>query len=254
MQDVITDQEEYTIQVNEAVDVKYNYMPTNSTNAEFYWDSSNSNVLRVFGNRFRGLKPGTADLIIKTLDGTFEKRIKVTVKDAEKTMVKDVITDKEEYIIGMDEAINVSYTYEPSNSVNAEFYWDTSNPEVLRVFGNRFRGLKEGTAEVIIRTLDGTFEKRIKVIVKDKEKINVENLILDQEEYTIKVDEAMDISYDYEPSNATNAEFYWDSSNPEVLRVFGNRFRGLKEGTAEVVITTLDGKYEKRVKVIVTKE
>ncbi len=254
VQDVITDQEEYTIQVNEAVDVKYNYMPTNSTNAEFYWDSSNSNVLRVFGNRFRGLKPGTADLIIKTLDGTFEKRIKVTVKDAEKTMVKDVITDKEEYIIGMDEAINVSYTYEPSNSVNAEFYWDTSNPEVLRVFGNRFRGLKEGTAEVIIRTLDGTFEKRIKVIVKDKEKINVENLILDQEEYTIKVDEAMDISYDYEPSNATNAEFYWDSSNPEVLRVFGNRFRGLKEGTAEVVITTLDGKYEKRVKVIVTKE
>ena len=65
----------------------------------------------------------------------------------------------------MNEAADIGYTYEPINSSNAEFYWDSSDSEIIRVWGNRIRGLKVGTAEIIITTLDGTFEKRIKVIV-----------------------------------------------------------------------------------------
>jgi hypothetical protein len=45
--------------------------------------------------------------------------------------------------------------------MNAEFEWSSSNPEILRVWNNRFRGLAEGKAEVIARTVDGTVEKRI---------------------------------------------------------------------------------------------
>ena len=37
--------------------------------------------------------------------------------------------------------------------------------EIIRVFGNRFRGLKEGNADIIITSLDGSFEKRIQVTV-----------------------------------------------------------------------------------------
>ena len=138
--------------------------------------------------------------------------------------------------------------------MNAEFYWDTSNPEVLRVFGNRIRGLKEGTAEIIITTIDKSFEKRVKVTVKKQNSSNnvyVTDVKLDKTEYTVYEDEAIDIPYSYAPTNATNAEFYWDTSNPEIIRVFGNRLRGLKAGTTELIIRTLDGKFEKRVKVTV---
>ena len=252
VKDVITDKEEYTIEVNQAVDVGYTYEPSDSNNAQFYWDTSNPEIIRVYGNRFRGLKAGTAELIIKTLDGTFEKRVKVIVKDTQTIKVQDVITDKNEYTINVNEAVDVKYTYAPQNSSNAQFYWDTSDPEIIRVYGNRFRGLKEGTAELIITTLDKTFEKRVKVTVKDTNKIKVNDVITDQQEYNIKLNEAADIGYTYEPINSSNAEFYWDSSDSEIIRVWGNRIRGLKVGTAEIIITTLDGTFEKRIKVIVT--
>lgn len=250
---IITDENEYTVNVNEAIDIGYTYEPSDSTNAEFYWNTSNPEVIRVFGNRFRGLKEGKAEIIITTLDGSLEKRIPITVKDASKIKVQDIVTDKSQYTVDINEAVDINYTYTPTNSTNAEFHWITTDPEVIRVFGNRFRGLKEGKAEIIITTLDRSFEKRIPVIVKDANKIEVVDVITDQQAYTVKVDEAVDIQYSYEPSNSTNAEFYWDTSNSEVLRIFGNRIRGLKEGTAEIIITTLDGNFEKRIQVTVSK-
>ena len=238
----------YTIDLDQAIDIPFSYSPSNAVNAEFYWTSSNDDVLRVFGNRCRGLKEGAAEVIATTLDGTVEKRINVTVKDFSKIKVETINVESDEYTIKVDEAVDIPFSYSPIEASNAEFYWTSSNNEILRVFGNRFRGLKPGTAEVIVNTLDGTVEKRIKVTVKLP---TVEKITLEQTEYVIDINEARDVGYTYSPTNASNAEFYWTSSNDEVLRVFGNRFRGLKEGTAEIIATTLDGTIEARAKVIV---
>ena len=104
-------------------------------------------------------------MIVKTVDGKYEKKIKVTVKDPDKINVEKIETDHEEYTINIGEAVDVGYTYKPSNATNAEFYWGTTNPEIIRVYGNRFRGLKEGRTELIVKTVDGIYERRIKVIV-----------------------------------------------------------------------------------------
>ncbi len=253
VQDIQLQKQEYSLDINEAIDIPYDYTPKNAVNAEFYWDTSNSDVIRVFGNRVRGLKEGKAEIIIKTVDGSFEKRIPVTVKDYSKIQLEDIKLEKEAYTINLDEAVDVAFSYTPEDVRNVEVEWISSNPEILRVYGNRFRGLKEGTAEVIVRTLDGRIEKRIKVTVNDPNKVYVQDVKLPKEEYTLDVDEAIDIPYDYTPTNAINAEFYWDTTNPEIIRVFGNRVRGLKEGKAEIIITTLDKTFEKRVKVTVKK-
>ena len=256
VKEIKTEKEEYTAKVDEAIDIPFTYTPTDAANAEFYWTSSDDEILRVWGNRFRTLKQGTAEVIVRTLDGTFEKRIKVTVKETtnEPTVsyVKEIKTEKEEYTAKVDEAVDISYTYAPTDAVNAEFYWTSSDDEILRVWGNRFRALKPGTAEVIVRTIDGTVEKRIKVTVKNNGNIQcVTKINTEKEEYTAKVDEAIDIPFTYTPTDAVNAEFYWISSDSEILRVWGNRFRALKPGTAEVIVRTIDGTVEKRIKVTV---
>jgi N-acetylmuramoyl-L-alanine amidase/uncharacterized protein YjdB len=243
-------QKEYTVDMDDAIDIPFTYTPTNATNAEFYWTSSNNEILRVWENRFRALKPGTAEVIVRTVDGTVENRIKVTVNDPGK--VEKINIEKTEYNVNINEAVDIPFTYTPSNAINAEFYWTSSNDEILRVWGNRFRALKLGTAEVIVRTIDGTVEKRIKVTVKNDGSIPyVTKINTEKEEYTANVNDAVDIAYTYTPSNAINAEFYWTSSNDEILRVWGNRFRALKPGTAEVIVKTLDGTVEKRIKVTV---
>jgi uncharacterized protein YjdB len=262
VKEIKTEKEEYTAKVDEAIDIPFTYTPTDAANAEFYWTSSDDEILRVWGNRFRTLKQGTAEVIVRTLDGTFEKRIKVTVKETtnEPTVsyVKEIKTEKEEYTAKVDEAVDISYTYAPTDAVNAEFYWTSSDDEILRVWGNRFRALKPGIAEVIVKTLDGTIEKRIKVTVKEitnEPTISyVKEIKTEKEEYTAKVDEAIDIPFTYTPTDAVNAEFYWTSSDNEILRVWGNRFRALKPGIAEVIVRTLDSTIEKRIKVVVKEE
>ena len=91
---------------------------------------------------------------MKQKTGSFEKKFKVTVN---KIKVKDIKLQKEEFTANENEAVDLPYTYTPSNSTNAKFIWESSNPEILRVWGNRFRGLKPGTAYVIVKTEDRKF-------------------------------------------------------------------------------------------------
>ena len=243
----------YTISINEAVDIPFTYSPENSINAEFEWSSSNSEILRVYENRFRGLKEGTAYVIARTKDGTVEKRMKVVIQDPNKDYVKEIKLDKDSYVLDIDEAINLPYTYAPINSSNANFVWSSSDENILRVYGNRVRGLKEGTANIVIKTQDEMFEKEIKVTVKNLNKPYVQSINVDKDEYTIKINEAVDVPFTYSPENCKNAEFEWSSSNSEILRVYENRFRGLKEGTAYVMARTKDGRVKKEIKVIIEK-
>ena len=253
VEDIQFEQTEYTIDVNEAVDIPFTYSPDNAYNYEFDWISSDSEILRVYNNRFRGLKPGTAEVIVRTRTGPMvEKRIKVNVVDYSNATVEDIVLDKTSYIVNIDEAVDIPFSWSPEYATNTEFDWISSNSEVLRVYNNRFRALKEGIAEVIIRTRTGPMvEKRIKVVVRDPNKTYVTDIQLPQMEYTVYETQAVDIPFTYNPTNATNAQFEWFSTNPEIVRVYNNRFRGLKPGTAEVVVRTLDQSIEKRIKVTV---
>ena len=245
------EEEEYVVNVNDAQDIEFTYTPEDATNAEFEWTTDNSDVIRVWGNRFRALKVGTAQVIVRTTDGTIEKKIKVTVKGTNDKYVSSINLEKTEYTANVDEAIDIPFTYTPEDAINAEFEWTTDSPDIIRVWGNRFRALKEGTAQVIVRTTDGTIEKRIKVTIKGTNNKYVSSINLEKTEYTANVDEAIDIPFTYTPEDAINAEFEWTTDNPDVIRVWGNRFRALKEGTAQVIVRTQDGSVERRITVTV---
>ena len=249
VESVTTDQEEYTAYIGQAIDLSYNYAPSNSTNAQFEWYAENPNIIRVYNNRFRGLAKGTTNIVVKTLDGLYVKKIKITIKDPGK--VKDIVLNTTEYTVYENEAVDIPFSYTPEYATNAEFDWISSNPEILRVYNNRFRGLKEGVAEVIVRTRDGSLEKRIKIKVQKPGKVYVEDIITDKEEYVASVDEAVDLTYTCTPQNSQNVQLEWYAENPEIIRVYNNRFRGLKKGTTYIVVRTLDGMFEKKIKVTI---
>ena len=78
---LLAEQEEYTIGVNEVIDINYSYLPENATNIDFSWTASDTSVLNVYWNKVRGLQEGKAYIIIKTPDGSLEKRIKIIVEE-----------------------------------------------------------------------------------------------------------------------------------------------------------------------------
>ena len=70
------------------MDINCKYNPSNLTAEDFTWTASDSSILSVYWNRVRGLKPGTAYIIVKSLDGSYETKIKVVVQKNTKTTIQ----------------------------------------------------------------------------------------------------------------------------------------------------------------------
>ena len=225
VQKITTEQETYIIGVNEVIDINYGYLPRNASNTDFSWTASNSSVLSVYWNRVRGLKEGTSQIIVKTQDGSIEKQITIIVQPK----VQEIIPEQEEYTIGVNEVIDINYSYLPTNAANIDFSWTVSDTSILSVYWNKVRGLKEGTAYVIVKTLDGSVEKRIKIVVQGNTEIQITP---EKEIYTIGVNEVIDINCTYSPNNVTEQDFTWTAVDSDVLSVYWNKVRGLKAGTS----------------------
>ena len=248
VQEIIPEQEEYTIGVNEVIDINYSYLPTNAANIDFSWTVSDTSILSVYWNKVRGLKEGTAYVIVKTLDGSVEKRIKIVVQGNTEIQITP---EKEIYTIGVNEVIDINCTYSPNNVTEQDFTWTAVDSDVLSVYWNKVRGLKAGTSEIIIKSLDGTVEKRITVVVQEDTGIKITPK---QEKYTIGVGEVININCTYSPNNVTEQDFTWTASDSSVLSVYWNKVRGLKAGTSEIIIKSLDGTVEKRITVVVQED
>ena len=200
VQEIIPEQEEYTIGVNEVIDINYSYLPTNAANIDFSWTVSDTSILSVYWNKVRGLKEGTAYVIVKTLDGSVEKRIKIVVQGNTEIQITP---EKEIYTIGVNEVIDINCTYSPNNVTEQDFTWTAVDSDVLSVYWNKVRGLKAGTSEIIIKSLDGTVEKRITVVVQEDTGIKITPK---QEKYTIGVGEVININCTYSPNNVPEQE------------------------------------------------
>ena len=238
VQNIKLEKEMYIINMDEAVDVNFSYSPENSVNAEFEWTTTNEDVIRVWGPRIRGLQEGEAELIGRTIDGTVETRAKVYVKYEN---VKNIKPEQEIYVVNIGEKGTVGINFEPINASNQNLHWECSDSEIIRLYEGDFRGLKEGEAIITAISEDGGHQASCKIYVRDPNKHYVEKINLPYTTYEAGIDEAVDIDFSYSPKDSVNAEFEWYSTDNEILRVYGPRFRGLKEGTAEVVAKTVDG-------------
>ena len=243
---VKTDKSQYTIGTNESTNIKCTYSPSNLTKEDFSWTSSNPDVVRVYWDKIRGLKPGTATVTIKSLDGSYTKTVKVTVTSKN----VQVVPEKTSYTIGQNETTNIKCTYTPSSLAKNDFSWTSSNPDVVRVYWDKIRGLKPGTATITIKSLDGSYTKKINVTVSKQDvKVTPEKT-----SYSIGLNESINIKCTYSPRNLTKDDFSWTSSNPDVVRVYWDKIRGLKAGTSTITIKSLDGSYTKKINVTVSKQ
>ena len=251
LKEITTNRKKISLNINQKDNIKITFNPSDTNDKKLYWTSSNPEVVRVWNGDIRGLKEGMSTITATSRAGGKSVTCEVYVKDPDKSYVKEIALEKYKYSLYINEAIDIPFTYTPNNAANAEFEWTSSNPEILRVWGNRFRALKAGTAKVIVKTKDGTVKNQIEVIVEDPGKVKTINL--EKTKYNVHINDAVDMPFTYTPNNATNAEFEWISSDSEILRVWGNRFRALKEGVAEVLVKTKDGTVENKIKVTVEK-
>ncbi|MBR4755786.1 MAG: Ig domain-containing protein, partial [Bacteroidales bacterium] len=147
----------------------------------------------------------------------------------------------------------ISYTISPSNATNQGVSFKSSDPSVASVDGTgKVTAGKPGTASITVTTSDGGKTATCTVTVTAKT-VAVTGVKLDKTTLELAVGASQKLTASVEPSNATNKEVTWKSSDDKVATVgTDGTVTGVKAGTVTISVTTKDGSKTATCKVTVT--
>jgi uncharacterized protein YjdB len=187
---------------------------------------------------------------------TVDNKGKVTGISNGKTTIKAIYGDKEaicdvkvvipvntlnidsEITLGVGETKIINPVITPEEASNQELFWETSDNEIVSVDNGNIKGLKVGTAKVTA-TIDS---KKATVLVRVI--IPVDNITLNKDKISLKVGENTTLKATITPSDATNKEIVWTSSNTSVATVSDGKVKTIKSGVATIT-ATVSGKTAK---------
>ncbi|MBO4547993.1 MAG: Ig domain-containing protein, partial [Abditibacteriota bacterium] len=116
--------------------------------------------------KVKGVAPGTTTIRVKTKDGGFTAKCKVTVKEPT-VAVTGVALDKTKVTLDKGASVTLKATVSPSDAANKAVTWTSYDTSIATVDANgKVKGIAPGTTTVRVKTRDGGFTAKCKVTVK----------------------------------------------------------------------------------------
>ena len=226
-----------------------NINPTNATNKEVTWTSSNPSVASVDSNgKITAKKIGTT-IITVSINGYSSTS---TINVVDKIELKGISLNKSSLNIKENSSATLNITYNPSNATNKKITWKSSNNSIATVDQNgKVTAIKAGSATITAVSNDGGFASTCKVTVEALSK-KVTSIELDKKELSIIDGEEANLKVTINPSYAENKNVTWESSDKTIATVKDGVITAKKVGTAEIKAISEDGNKEAICKVTVT--
>lgn len=226
--------------------------PSNATNQQVAWSTSDPNVLRVeTDGTLVPVAPGIAAITVLALDGKYSAACIVEVFAP--VRATGITLNKVSTAISVNNWETLVATVRPDNADNKEVEWSSDNPQVAEVDqGGRVTAKAGGTAVITVRTKDGGFTATCTVNVTTT-LVRVTGISLDKTSLTINKGTTAILSPNVKPSNASNKGVTWSSSNSAVAAVDEQTgvITGVSKGIATIYATTHDGNKRASCKVTV---
>ena len=222
--------------------------PENATDKSVVWESSNTAVATVDQEGLvTAVGEGKATITVKTNEGGFSASCEVTVKK-KVIAVTGVKLSAASMTLREGDKGTLTATVEPANATNKNVEWWTSDLDVVSVTSTlggsngyvEARGA--GKATVTVKTEDGEFSASCEITVEKKE-VPVTGIALEQSSLLLPVGNTYTLRAHVQPSNATDQDIKWGSSNGGVATVDQTgKVTAVAAGTADI-IATLAGKF-----------
>jgi len=224
--------------------------PARVKHAKVFWYSENSQAAWVNpSGKVTGVIPSTVPVRIWAVtfnsngfkraycDVTVTGRSTVTEVPVTSVSVSETETVKE----GATKRLSIQVL--PENATNKNVTWSTSDSDIVSVdrYGN-VTGVNEGRATITVTTADGgkTDSCRVTVIPAD-DWVRVTGVSLNLVETKLPVGFTDQLRYQLEPSDASDQDVVWSSSNSDVASVDDNgTITAKRRGTADITVTTVD--------------
>ena len=223
-------------------------MPENATDKSVVWGSGAASGAT---GRQEGLVTavgeGKATITVITNDGEFRASCEVTVKK-KVIAVTGVKLSAASMTLREGDKGTLTATVEPANATNKNVEWWTSDLDVVSVTSTSggSNGYVEargaGKATVTVKTEDGEFSASCEITVEKKE-VPVTGIALDQSSLLLPVGNTYALKAHVQPSNATDQDIKWGSSNGGVATVDQTgKVTAVAAGTVDI-LATLAGKF-----------
>ncbi len=235
------------------VELEYNLAPSNTSQPDVVWSSSNEAVAEVKNGVVAGKSVGRADITIASKDNPNVKKICVVYvsKELDKSKVTAVRNDKNINVNWTKVAHASSYVlsrYNKSTGIVNDIYegTDTAFEDKDLTSGKYVYTVKaivdENAADANLYSNSVSEESEAVIIPESVTGIEVAN---DYQHMGLFVGGSGKIRYSVLPSNATNTNVTFKSLNEKVVIVDANGVvTGVSEGNADIVITTEEGGFE----------
>lgn len=222
--------------------------PFNATNQTVFWSSANESVATVSSTGLVTAKAaGTTTVTVETEDGGFKDICIITVATASVYIpVTGVNLNKASTTILTGGTTQLTAAVLPSNATIKGVTWKSNNTGVATVSSTGLVTAKaSGTALITVTTENGGFSDTCNVTVPSllPSEVSVTDVALNKTSTTIGVGSghSEQLVATITPSNATNKNVEWMSSNIDVATVSSNGLvTGRKAGTAVITVRTED--------------
>jgi uncharacterized protein YjdB len=147
--------------------------PSNATNQNVTWSSSNTAMAAVNNGEVSAVAEGTAVITVTTEDGGFTAACTVTVSSTA-VAVTGVSLNTGTLSLAVGGTGTLTAVITPSNATNQTVFWSSSNTAVAAVTDGGVTAAAAGTAIITVTTEDGEFSATCTVTVIGAEQLATE--------------------------------------------------------------------------------
>jgi len=220
--------------------------PTNATNKDVTWSSSNTSIATVDQNgKVTAKAKGTATITVASVDGNKRATCKLTVT----IPVTSVTINPTSLTLNITTSSTLKATTLPATAGIKDVVWTSSDINIATVNSSGLvKAIAKGTAIITATTVDGNKTATCTVTVI----VPVTSVTISSKTLTLDINTSGALTASVLPANANNQNILWTSSNTKVATVDQNGLvTAIAKGTATITATSVDGKKTATCKVTV---
>lgn len=167
--------------------------------------------------------------------------------------VEQIELNKSSLTLTEGESAKLTATIKPSDATDKNIVWKSSDTSVVTVDSNgNIKAVGVGNATITVTSKDGGYSATTKITVIEanqdspiKENIKVTGVVLNKSSLTLTKGESAKLTATIKPSNASNKNVTWKSSDTSVVTVDAKgNIKAVGVGSATITAITKDGGYK----------
>jgi len=250
------DKKDIKLDLNRAVVITAKVNPSNATNKNVIWSSSNSNIASVdkYGI-VTGKSEGVAIITATTVDKNLSAACIVRVNSPKGNIVPvtGIKLNKNALIMKMGVNERLIAVVSPINATNKNVIWESDDSSVVSVDQKgMLTALKPGLATITVRTEDRNYTASCTVVVEYRAELGIDKIRINKEVLVLKEKQSYTLKAIITPGTGRTSDIVWKSSDPKVAYIDGNgKVYAKYEGFAVITVSTKDGKLSDKCFVVV---